>query len=139
MFGECCVRAQAKSQAIIALSSGEAEYYALVSSSAYVLGDAAVAADMGVCVRPEVFMDVTAGIAIGQRRGLGHVRHVDVAFLWVQQVVEQGKITIRKRNTLDMLADVMTKPVTDDRMTTMMARTGYSAREGSHDMTLKAS
>ena len=101
-------------------------------------GDAAVAADMGVCVRPEVFMDATAGIAIGQRRGLGHVRHVDVAFLWVQQVVQQGRITIRKRNTLDMLADVMTKPVTDDRMTTVMARMGFSAREGAHEMALKA-
>ena len=138
MFGECCVQAQASNQAIIALFSGKAEYYALVSSAAYVLGDAAMAADMGVCVRPEVFMDATAGIAIGQRRGLGHVRHVDVAFLWVQQVAEQGRITIPKRNTLEMLADVMTKPVTDARMTTFFARMGHCARDGAHEMALKA-
>ena len=62
-----------------------------------------------------------------------------VAFHWVQQVVEQGRITIRKRNTLYMLAGVMTKPATDDRMTTMMARMGYSAREGAHEMALEAS
>ena len=62
---------------------------------------------------------------------------MDVAF-WVQQVVEQGRITIRTRSTLDTLADVMTKPVTEDRMTIMMARMGYSAREGAHEMALKA-
>ena len=29
-------------------------------------------------------MDATAGFAIGSRRGLGRVRHIDTVFIWVQ-------------------------------------------------------
>ena len=31
-------------------------------------------------------MDATAGIAIGSRRGLGRVKHIDTVFLWAQHV-----------------------------------------------------
>ena len=77
-------------------------------------------------------MDATAGIAIGQRRGLGHVRHVDVAFLWVQQVVERG------RHTAEMLADALAKPVTALRMDDMLGKMGYSFRDDQHALALRA-
>ena len=34
--------------------------------------------------KAHVWMDATAGIAIGSRRGLVRVMHIDTVFLWVQ-------------------------------------------------------
>ena len=45
---------------------------------------------------------------------------------------------VRIRNILETWADVVTMPVTDDRMTTMVDRMSYSAREGAREMDLKA-
>ena len=56
-------------------------------------------------------MDATAGIAIGSRRGLGRVKHIDTVFLWVQAMVKEGKISLGKKPTKEMLADLLTKLV----------------------------
>ena len=50
-------------------------------------------------------MDATAGIAIGSRRGLGRVKHTDTVCLWVQAMVTEGKISLGKTPTKEMLAD----------------------------------
>ena len=81
MLGTSCIRAYSKGQAVIALSSGEAEYYGLVSGSSYALGDVAIARDWGMQLKAHLIMDATAGIAIGSRRGLGRVRHIDTMCL----------------------------------------------------------
>ena len=41
-------------------------------------------------------MDATAGIAIGSRKGIGRVKHIDTVFLWVQAMVTEGKISLRQ-------------------------------------------
>ena len=33
--------------------------------------------------KAHVWMDATAGIAVGSRRGLGRVKHIDTVFFWV--------------------------------------------------------
>ena len=53
-------------------------------------------------------MDATAGTAIGSRRGLGRVKHIDTVFLWVQTMVTRGKISLGKKPTKD---DILTKHV----------------------------
>ena len=94
---------------MIALSSTEAEFYALVSCTAQSMAEQATARDLGLQLSVRIMMDATAGIAIASRRGLGKVRHVDAQFLWVQEVIQNGKIKIRRKHTSEMLADVMTK------------------------------
>ena len=69
MIGKCSARHYAKGQGVIALSSGEAEYYGLVSVVAALLGSSSLAADWGIRLKPLAFMDATAGISIGSRRG----------------------------------------------------------------------
>ena len=54
--------------------------------------------------RAHVRMDATAGIAIGSRRVLGRVKHIDTVFLWVQAMVTEGKVTLGKNPTKEMLA-----------------------------------
>ena len=58
---------------------------------------------------PIVWMDATAGIAIGSRRGVGRVKHIDTVFLWLQAMVTEGKISLGKKPTKEVLADFLTK------------------------------
>ncbi len=64
----------------------------------------------------QVWMDATAGLAIGSRKGLGRVKHIDPAFLWVQDVVRQKRVRVGKKNTHEMIADMFTKPVSAPEM-----------------------
>ena len=59
----------------------------------------------------EVFMDASAGIAMGSRRGLGKAKHVDTQYHWVQDRVAKRYFRLKKVDTGDMLADVLTKPI----------------------------
>ena len=138
MMGKCAIHTYSKGQAVIALSSGEAEYYGLVSGISQVLGATALAKDWGIKMSSHVWMDATAGIAIGSRRGLGKVKHIDTVFLWAQEVVNSGRASVGKKDTTDMLADVLTKPVVAPTMKRMLEGMGYKFEEGKHALGLKA-
>ena len=49
------------------------------------LGIASTAKDWGLFPSKEVTMDTSAGIAMGNRRGLGRAKHVDTQYRWVQE------------------------------------------------------
>ena len=84
ILGKATIKTYCKGQAVIALSSGEAEYYGLVSGISQGLGEKAMLSDWDIGVDVQLWMDTTAGIAIGSRRGLGRVKHIDTVFLWVR-------------------------------------------------------
>ena len=65
-------------QASIALSSGESEYYALVKGISQCLGIQSLLKDFGRDIKIRVFTDSTAAQGIAQRVGLGKTRHVSV-------------------------------------------------------------
>ena len=110
-LGRSVIKATAKGQAVIALSSGEAEYCGLISTASAALGEQAMLADWNISCPVCVNMDATTGMSIGSRRGLGKVKHIDTCFLWVQDLVDRQRIRLKKVNTGDMLADIMTKPL----------------------------
>ena len=90
MLGGSTVSTCCKGQALIALSSGEAEDYGLVSATSQMLGLQSILLDWGRKFNAHVWMEATAGIAIGSWRGLGRVKHIDSVFLWVQAMVTEG-------------------------------------------------
>ena len=137
-LGTSCVCSNSKGQAVIALSSGEAEYYGLVSAASSALGLQSILADWGWKFGSLIWMDATTGIAIGSRRGLGRVKHIDTVFLWVQAVITDGRIALGKKVTTEMLADFLTKNV--DAGTMMMCLRGLDLtfKEGSSKLRLKA-
>ena len=138
MFGDNCIRARCKGQGVIALSSGEAEYYGLTIGMSEALGDYALCADLNVKVVPQCLLDATTAISIGSRRGLGNVKHIDTVFLWVQEIVGSNRVKLGKRSTNDMLADMLTKPVSAEIMNRHMANMGFRFQEGSHELAFKA-
>ena len=77
MLGSSAVCTHCKGQAVIALGSGEAEYNGLVSAASQTFGLQSILLDWGWKFNAHVWMDATAGIAIGSRRGVGRVEHID--------------------------------------------------------------
>jgi len=112
-IGTHLIKSWSTNQAVIALSSGESEYYALVKAGSQSLGVKALAIDMGIeFVRPiELNSDASAAIGIGNRIGSGKVRHIEVTQLWLQDKVSQKIFVLNKVGTDDNLADALTKGV----------------------------
>ncbi|CAE7627361.1 unnamed protein product [Symbiodinium sp. CCMP2592] len=136
-LGKAVIKATAKGQAVIALSSGEAEYYGLISTTSACLGEQAMLADWGINCPVVINMDATTGISIGSRRGLGRVKHIHTCFLWVQEVIDSGRVKLKKVPTGEMLADLMTKPLDAKLIQKFLQGMGYNSRAGRHPLALK--
>ena len=90
-YGSHCIKSSSSTQATIALSSAEAEYYALVKSASIALGLRAMYRDLGIELGLELNTDATGAKGIATRRGLGKLRHVDVHLFWLQQKMHNGE------------------------------------------------
>ena len=104
MLGKHIIKGWSATQKVIALSSGEAEYYGCVKGSAEAIGSQSILADMGVNVRIRLSEDSTAAKGIADRTGLGKVRHIEVNQLWLQEKVRNKDIELRKVKGLENLA-----------------------------------
>ena len=67
--------------------------------------------DLGIEVQVRLRTDSAAAKAIASRRGLGKVRHLEVAQLWLQQRVGTGEVELMKVKGIGNLADALTKAV----------------------------
>ena len=102
-----------RTQKARALSSGEAEYYAMVSGCAEALGFQSLLKDLGYDDIDIVMRtDSTAAMGTSARRGLGKLRHVELRFLWLQDMVQEGRVKLQKVKGEENIADILTKPKT---------------------------
>ena len=97
-------------QASIAQSSGEAEYYALVRAASEALGMQSIMHDLGWHCKIRLLVDSSAAKSIASRTGLGKLRHLEIKFLWLQECVRRGKVVLSKVRGDINPADVLTKP-----------------------------
>jgi hypothetical protein len=135
MWGLNTVKTWSKTQSIVALSSGEAELGAIVKSSTEALGLKSLLADFGIWVTLTVKSDASAAIGMVNREGLGKVRHLAVADLWVQQRRATGEILYEKTDGLTNPADMMTKSVGGDKISKFLDSLGFQKRGGRHGLT----
>ena len=77
MHGSHLLKAYSRTQSNIALSSGEAEYYGLVSTASEALGLVAMTEDFGDKAESFLYADASAAIGVANREGLGRIRHLD--------------------------------------------------------------
>ena len=87
MFGKHLIKSWASNQAVVALSSGEAEYYAIVKASSQAIGIKNMMEDLGEKVEASITVKTDASAAIGMvsRIVVGKVRHIEVNQLWLQE------------------------------------------------------
>ena len=109
--GSHVIKSWSSTQATVATSSGEAEYYAAVKGGSVGLGLRGMAGEIGVELGITMFSDSAAAIGVARRAGLGKLRHVDVSLLWLQQHVDAGSIRLRKVGGDSNPADILTKAV----------------------------
>ena len=130
MHGQHCIKTWSSTQAIIALSSGEAEYYGVVKAASVALGARSLMKDLGHEVSILVHTDAEAAKGIASRMGLGKTRHIDVHYLWVQERVRSGDLVLQKVKGTENPADLMTKHLSAPEIHKYMSKIGFEYRDG---------
>ena len=115
-------------QCVVALSSGEAEYYALTRGVAAGLMSQQVWEVMNFKLPLVARTDSSAGKGIASRVGVGKVKHLSLRQLWLQDLVQQGRVVIRKEPTKTNVADLGTKALTGARTTELVRMMPLSRR-----------
>ena len=138
MWGPQLVKTWAKTQAILALSTGEAELASVVKASSEALGLRSLLADLGEEVCIEVVSDATAALGMVKRQGLGKVRHLAVADLWCQQRALRGDIHYSKIAGKANPSDMMTKGLGAVDIIRYMAEIGFIPLAGRSAIAPKA-
>ena len=130
MRGGHCVRHWSSTQPTIALSSGEAELGGISKGLSQGMGLRSIAADLGFSLRLNLHTDATAAIGMSRRLGVGNIRHLDTALLWVQHHVRAGDVSLFKIPGTENPGDAMTKFLDGPELRAHIGRMGLRAEEG---------
>ena len=106
-----------RTQATVALSSAESEFYAIGTATTEalflknflqeILGNRKINIKVGT--------DSSSGKRMATRTGLSRrAKHIDLRFMFIQQLVHAGAVTLLKIPTALNIADILTKYVTKD-------------------------
>ena len=121
-------------QGVVALSSGEAEFYGIVKGASSALGVAGVLSDLGANLSVAVSTDSSAAKGIANRRGLGKVRHIELSELWVQDQVSKGRVTMHKISGPENSSDSMTKHSSGERIAQTLHHCNQTIVVGRHSL-----
>ena len=142
MFGEHVIKHWSGTQTLIALSSGEAEYYGCVRAASSALGVKSMLKDLGVNItrmRVKVKTDSSVAKSLAARRGLGGIRHIEVNQLWLQEKVNKNEIEVEKVKGQDNLSDALTKYKDGVSLNQQLIGTNQMVTEGRHRIAPKLS
>jgi hypothetical protein len=134
-IGDHVIKSWSNTQSVIALSSGEAEYYGMVKGASMALGVRSMLGDLGVNLQIRLRTDASAAKGIATRRGLGKVRHIEVNQLWLQEKVNNGEIQVMKVKGEGNLADALTKALAGPGVKKHVVLTGQEVVLGRHILT----
>ena len=94
MMGGHLIKSWSTTQPVIALRSGEAEFYAIVKSATQAKGLGSLLGDYGYDTTTVIYTDSIAAIGIVHRKGLGKVKHIEVQYLWLQDYVHDKTMSV---------------------------------------------
>ena len=109
MRGWHTLKTWSSTQSIIALSSGEAEYYGITKAGVVALGLKSLCKDFMMQQGLIIHTDSTAAKGTATRTGAGKIKHMDIQYLWIQQHIKLKSFRLVKVLGLDNMADLMTK------------------------------
>ena len=93
------IKSLISTQQVMALSSGEAELCGMLKGATQSKGLISMMADFGEKVAATVCTDASAAVGVAHRQGLGKTRGIEVQYLWTQNEVKEGKLTVKKAGT----------------------------------------
>ena len=109
MVGSHPIKAWSSTQASVALSSGEAEYYGLVRGVGIGLGIQLLYRDAGLPLKLRAWTDSSAAMGVAKRQGLGKLRHLECQSLRLQQQLRRGEFALHKVAGGTSPSDLFTK------------------------------
>ena len=131
--GNHLIKHWSTTQTTVALSSAEAELTGICKGAAQSLGLQSLAADLGILLKVKIMTDATAAIGIARRRGLGKVRHLATADLWIQDRLRKKDFLLEKIPGSENPADMLTKHVDRSLLHKHMSKLGLHLEGGRAD------
>ena len=123
----------------MALSSAEAEFYAMIEAAIRGKGILNIMQEIGFVVteRIQLFTDSSAAKSFVSRTGLGRMKHLEIRDLWLQREVGLGKVLANKvegpRNPADLLTKYLKRWEIELRLKPMGLRIEWSQDFGEED------
>jgi hypothetical protein len=132
MLGKHCIKTWSSTQGAVALSSAEAEFYAMIEAVIRGKGILNIMLEMGFLIteRIQLFTDSSAAKSFVSRTGLGRMKHLEIRDLWLQREVGLGKVLVNKvegpRNPADLLTKYLKRWEIELRLKLMGLRVEWS-------------
>eukprot|EP01018_Ginkgo_biloba_P015565 Gb_28681 [translate_table: standard] len=106
-----------KRQAMVALSTTEAEYMVVTHDCKEAIWLMRLCSDVGLSQRVvTVQCDSQSAICLAKNPTFhARIKHIDVQYHFVRDMVEDGKVMLKKVDTLQNVVDALTKPVSTDK------------------------
>ncbi|CAE7561590.1 unnamed protein product [Symbiodinium natans] len=135
-FGSSPLRSFSSNQAVIALSTGESEFYGMLKGCSQAMGLRSLFADIGVEVGIRLCTDSSAGKALAEKKGLGRAKHLETQYLWLQDRVANKDVKVFKICTDVNRADMFTKHLHEARASALLSAMNCRFSTGKHSLAL---
>ena len=112
MIGAHCIKTWSVTQGAYALSSAEAEFYAMIEAVTRAKGLRSLAVEVGFVDLENVVhigTDSSAAKSFVGRQGLGKMKHLEIRDLLLQKEIRDGKVIVSKVLGTENLLDLRTK------------------------------
>ena len=139
MLGKHCIKTWSSTQGAVALSSAEAEFYAMIEAVIRGKGILNIMQEIGFVIteRIQLFTDSSAAKSFVSRKGLGRMKHLEIRDLWLQREVGLGNVLVNKvegpRNPADLLTKYLKRWEIELRLKLMGLRVEWSQDFGDED------
>ncbi len=137
MLGEHLIKSWSNAQSVVALSSGEAEFYAVLRGAAQTKGLMSMLMDFGLQLDGMIRTDASAALGMAHRQGLGKTRHIEVQYLWTQEEIQRETLAMKQVGTDENMADLLTKSLKPETMLRHMEALGIEVEAGRAATALK--
>ena len=111
MLVKHCIKTWSFTQGAVALSSAEAEFYAMIEAVIRGKGVVSIMKELGFNTdgKTALFTDSSAAKSFVSRTGLGKMKHLEIRDLWLQREVGLGRVLVYTVEGPRNPADLMTK------------------------------
>jgi hypothetical protein len=129
-MGTGAVSWMSRLQSIVALSTTEAEFISAVSAGQEIVWMRSFLGKLGYSFDAPSLLLVDNQLAIQVTRNPEHhgrMKHLDLRFFWLRDMVNSGVIAVRYIPTADMAADLLTKALARVKVAAALAQLGLTA------------
>ena len=124
-----CIHFGSRSQAVVALSSAEAEFYAIGTGAqeALYIKNFITEALSNKRINIRIHTDSSAGKSMATRQGVSkRAKHIELKFMFIQNLIQGGVVSLHKIPGKDNPADILTKYVTAEVLRWLIYSTGIN-------------